>query len=91
MMQDNFATIQNRIQIACENHGRSLSEITLIWVSKTKPLQAVLEAQKCGAIHFGENKYPKVIFLSKRSCKKQRSNQSNYPRNPIKSSHDVFN
>ena len=61
MMQDNFTTIQNRIQFACDKHGRSLSEITLIWVSKTKPLQAVFEAQKCGAIHFGENKVQEAI------------------------------
>ena len=52
----NIQTIQQKIITACEKSGRDADEITLIAVSKTKPLQAIEEAIDCGQRHFGENK-----------------------------------
>lgn len=52
----NLDNLQNRIRKACENAGRNPDEITLVAVSKTKPLEAMKEAFECGQIHFGENR-----------------------------------
>lgn len=52
----NLKNIQTRIQAACEKAGRNPDEITLIAVSKTKPLQDIKQAFACGQLHFGENR-----------------------------------
>lgn len=51
-----LSNVQNRIRKACEHAGRDPRDITLIAVSKTKPLQAVRQAFGCGQLHFGENR-----------------------------------
>jgi pyridoxal phosphate enzyme (YggS family) len=56
MMKDNIDLIEQKIQAACERSGRNRSEITLIAVSKTKPLSMIREAYELGMRHFGENK-----------------------------------
>ena len=53
---NNLKNVQQRINQACENAGRDPDEITLIAVSKTKPLEDIEEAAGCGQIHFGENR-----------------------------------
>lgn len=52
----NLKSVQKRIQNACESAGRNPDEITLIAVSKMKPLDDIREAFSCGQIHFGENR-----------------------------------
>lgn len=52
----NLETVQNRIRKACEEAGRSADEITLVAVSKTKPLENIEKAYNCGQFHFGENR-----------------------------------
>ncbi|MBP3297167.1 MAG: YggS family pyridoxal phosphate-dependent enzyme, partial [Lachnospiraceae bacterium] len=52
----NIDSVQNRINGACMRVGRSASEVTLLCVSKTKPLSALQEAYKAGARVFAENK-----------------------------------
>ncbi|MBR1470953.1 MAG: YggS family pyridoxal phosphate-dependent enzyme [Lachnospiraceae bacterium] len=52
----NIDSVQNRINAACMRVGRDPSEVTLLCVSKTKPLQMLQEAYKAGAREFGENK-----------------------------------
>lgn len=52
----NLESVQQRIKNACENAGRNPDEITLIAVSKMKPLDDIREAFSCGQIHFGENR-----------------------------------
>lgn len=59
----NLETIHKQIETACSKAGRDSSEITLIAVSKTKPIDLIQEALKCGQLHFGENK---VQELSKK-------------------------
>ncbi len=53
---DNLKSIQDRIQAAAERVGRSPQEITLIAVSKTKPMDLILQAFEAGQVDFGENK-----------------------------------
>ncbi|MDC9719428.1 MAG: YggS family pyridoxal phosphate-dependent enzyme [Gammaproteobacteria bacterium] len=48
-------SIHLRIAQACQSSGRNTDEVTLLAVSKTKPLSDVLEAYAYGQRHFGEN------------------------------------
>lgn len=48
--------LYQRIERAAQRSGRRAEEITLVAVSKTHPLQAVIEAHQAGLRHFGENR-----------------------------------
>jgi PLP dependent protein len=52
---EKLAAIQSRVQRACENSGRAPSTVSLLAVSKTFPLQNILEFSACGQLAFGEN------------------------------------
>ncbi|MDR8393471.1 YggS family pyridoxal phosphate-dependent enzyme [Aliifodinibius sp. S!AR15-10] len=52
----NLKAVQQRIAKACEKAGRDADEITLVAVSKMKPLEDIKTAFGCGQIHFGENR-----------------------------------
>lgn len=52
----NLKEVQQRITKACKNAGRDPDEITLVAVSKTKPVDDIEAAFNCGQIHFGENR-----------------------------------
>ncbi len=56
MIQENLAEVEARIADACKRAGRSRDEVTLIAVSKTKPLEDLREAYAYGCRNFGENK-----------------------------------
>lgn len=56
MIRDNFHEVKNNIEQACKRCGRNPEEVTLIAVSKTKPISMIEEAILAGASHFGENK-----------------------------------
>ncbi len=56
MIKDNYADIEKRVGSACERSGRQRSEVTLIAVSKTKPVEMINEVIACGCVDFGENK-----------------------------------
>jgi pyridoxal phosphate enzyme (YggS family) len=53
---NNIEELQNRISRACESAGRNADEITLVAVSKTKPIEDIKTAYGCGQIHLGENR-----------------------------------
>ncbi|MCI8268156.1 MAG: YggS family pyridoxal phosphate-dependent enzyme [Lachnospiraceae bacterium] len=53
--------VQERIQCACNRSGRDTHEVTLIAVSKTKPLEALQLAYDCGVRDFGENKVQEIL------------------------------
>jgi len=61
MICDNIAQVQERIEDACGRSGREPSQVTLICVSKTKPLSMLQEAYEAGARDFGENKVQELI------------------------------
>ncbi len=56
MVKENLADVERRIQEACARSGRKRSEVTLIAVSKTKPVSMIEEAAAEGIVDFGENK-----------------------------------
>lgn len=56
MCKENLNEVEENIQKACEKCGRDRSEVTLIAVSKTKPVEMLQEVYDAGMRHFGENK-----------------------------------
>ena len=56
MLKDQLEDVEARIQAACRRAGRSRDEVTLIAVSKTKPVETLREAYDLGVRVFGENK-----------------------------------
>lgn len=56
MVKENLTLVEERICKACERAKRDRSEVTLIAVSKTKPISMIEEAMETGIIEFGENK-----------------------------------
>lgn len=56
MIQKNIKETQEKIRQACIRAGRAEAEVTLIAVSKTKPLSMIEDAYAAGMRQFGENK-----------------------------------
>ena len=56
MLTANYDLVNSRIKEACARAGRDSKEVTLIAVSKTKPLSDVEELIAHGVTEFGENK-----------------------------------
>lgn len=56
MIHENLMQTRINIEKACERSGRSPGEVQLIAVSKTKPVELLLEAYEAGVRDFGENK-----------------------------------
>lgn len=61
MVRENIALVQENIENACRNAGRNFDEVTLIAVSKTKPVSMLMEAYEQGQREFGENKVQKLL------------------------------
>lgn len=61
MVVENLKKVEEKIQRACERSGRSRSEVTLIAVSKTKPIEMMQEAMETGVNIFGENKVQEIV------------------------------
>lgn len=61
MIKDNLDYVQENIKQACRMTGRAADEVTLIAVSKTKPVSMLMEAYECGCRHFGENKVQELV------------------------------
>lgn len=59
-ISENLHEINDRILQACARADRNPDEVTLIAVSKTKPLSALSEAYEEGARDFGENKVQEI-------------------------------
>lgn len=69
MIKDNVAQVESRILAACERAGRKREEVTLIAVSKTKPVSDIYEVMETGIVDYGENKVQelteKINIISK--------------------------
>lgn len=61
MIKENIAYVESRIAEACKRVNRDRNEVTLIAVSKTKPVEMIREAMDYGTIDFGENKVQEII------------------------------
>lgn len=60
MIKEHLMEVQENIRSACAKCGRSPEEVTLIAVSKTKPVEILQEAYDAGARVFGENKVQEI-------------------------------
>lgn len=56
MLKENLENVEEKIQEACRRSGRNREDITLIAVSKTKPIETLQHAYDLGVRVFGENK-----------------------------------
>ena len=56
MIRENLGRVQENIRAAAKEAGRDPKGVTLIAVSKTKPVSMIEEAYDCGCRDFGENK-----------------------------------
>ena len=56
MLSENLKNVEERICRACERAGRKRDEVTLIAVSKTKPVEMLEEIYSEEIRYFGENK-----------------------------------
>ena len=55
-ISENIRRTEANIREACIRAGREMQDVTMIAVSKTKPIDMLQEAYDCGCRHFGENK-----------------------------------
>ena len=67
-IQEQLQIVEGHIEEACKKSGRKREEVTLIAVSKTKPVSMLLTAMEMGVRVFGENKVQelksKVMFIN---------------------------
>ena len=61
MVSENLKVVEENIIRACERSGRKRSDVTLIAVSKTKPVTMMEEAIASGVSIFGENKVQEIL------------------------------
>lgn len=52
---DNLSRVRERISTACLKYGRETSDVRLVAVSKTKPVDFIYVAMEEGQMEFGEN------------------------------------
>ena len=69
---ENIKNVRERMNAACLRAGRDPKEVTLISVSKTKPVSMLMEAYEAGERDYGENMYRR----SRRSARRSRRTQS---------------
>lgn len=56
MLKENLEQVEANILRACQKSNRAREEVTLIAVSKTKPVEMLQTIYDCGTRDFGENK-----------------------------------
>lgn len=62
MIVNNLKDVEQKIVYACKNAGRSREEVTLVAVSKTKPIEDIQEVLKNNIYEFGENKVQEITY-----------------------------
>ncbi len=60
-IKENIKAVEEQITAVCEKSGRERKDVTLIAVSKTKPVEMLQEAYDCGCRDFGENKVQELM------------------------------
>lgn len=61
MISDNLVNVRDKILTAIRKSGRQAGDVTLIAVSKTKPVSMLMEAYEEGCRDFGENKVQEIL------------------------------
>ncbi len=64
MVREQYLEVEERVKQACLRAGRKREDVTLVAVSKTKPLPMLLDAYEAGARDFGENKVQEILEKS---------------------------
>ncbi len=57
----NYVQVLHNIKNACDKAGRNKEDVTLIAVSKTKPVEMLQEVYDAGCRDFGENKVQEIM------------------------------
>ena len=60
-IKENITTVEEIIAEECKKAGRSVDDVTLMAVSKTKPVEMLREAYEYGCRDFGENKVQELL------------------------------
>jgi pyridoxal phosphate enzyme (YggS family) len=58
---ENIQQVREIMDAACARAHRNPAEVTLVAVSKTQPISAVLQAVEAGLQHFGENRVEEAV------------------------------
>jgi hypothetical protein len=61
MLVENYEHVLQEVVSACDRAGRDKQEVTLIAVSKTKPVSDIRELYEHGVREFGENKVQELV------------------------------
>jgi len=61
MVADNYKEVLSIVNETTKNCNRDINEVTLIAVSKTKPVELLQEAYDAGSRDFGENKVQEIM------------------------------
>ena len=61
MLKEQLLNVESEIMKACERSDRNREEVTLIAVSKTKPIETLQEAYDLNVRIFGENKVQELV------------------------------
>ena len=61
MLYENYEKVVENVKNACARSGRNFDDVTIIAVSKTKPLSDVEELLTHGVTEFGENKVQEMV------------------------------
>ena len=61
MIKENLKSVQENISETCKKVNKNHEEVTLIAVSKTKPVSILKEAYDSGIRDFGENKVQEIL------------------------------
>ena len=65
MIKENLAYVENEIQRACQNCGRAREDVTLIAVSKTKPVSDLREAYDLAFVYSGRIRCRSLLTSTK--------------------------
>ena len=61
MIKENLEEVREKIRQACQRSGRREEDVTLISVSKKKPVEMLKEAYEAGSRDFGENRVQEIM------------------------------
>lgn len=60
-IKDNLNIVRDKIKKACDKASRPYEDVTLLAVSKTKPIEYIKSAVMCEQFSYGENKVQEII------------------------------
>ena len=61
MLKEQYQEVKENVRQSCISAARNPEEVTLIAVSKTKPVEMLQDVYDCGCRHFGENKVQELM------------------------------